>query len=78
MLYQKSRPSKFRLAIAYRMYYNVEFIDLTFFEAMEVSPRIIVQGGAYRRMPPDKKEDYMRATKESAQAGYRVLMVGFQ
>ena len=45
---------------------------------MEVSPRIIVQGGAYRRMPPDKKEGYMRATKESALAGYCVLMVGFQ
>jgi hypothetical protein len=26
------------------------------------SSRIIVQGGAYRSMPSDKKEDYKRAT----------------
>ena len=48
---------------------------------MEGNPqiiRIIVQGGAYRRMPNDKKEDYMSATRESARTGYRVLLVRFQ
>ena len=47
---------------------------------MEVDPptiRIIVKGGAYRRMPPGKKEHYVEATKKSARVGYRVLKVRF-
>jgi hypothetical protein len=45
--------------------------------AMEVpiSPRIIVEGGAYRNMPPDLKEIYKGKTKESARSGYAILMV---
>ncbi len=45
---------------------------------MAVSPRIIVKGAAYRSMPPGKKEDMMKATRESARAGYDVLKVRFQ
>ena len=48
--------------------------SLTFLKG-NISPRIIVQGGAYRSMPPDKKEEYKGATKESARKGYDILMV---
>ncbi|CAB4025766.1 isoaspartyl peptidase L-asparaginase-like, partial [Paramuricea clavata] len=39
-----------------------------------ISPRIIVQGGAYRSMPCDKKDEYKKETKESARKGYAILM----
>ena len=45
---------------------------------MAVSPRIIVQGGAYGRMPGCTNRDYMKVTKESARAGYQILMVRFK
>ena len=38
-------------------------------------PGIIVEGGAYRSMPGDLKEIYKESTKESAKAGYAILMV---
>ena len=38
------------------------------------SPMIIVQGGFYRKLPTDKKEQYKAATVKAAQAGYVKLM----
>jgi hypothetical protein len=40
-----------------------------------ISPRIIVQGGAYSLMLGDLTAEYKRATKESARKGYRKLVV---
>jgi hypothetical protein len=39
-----------------------------------IGPRIIVQGGVYRDMETDTKDEYKRATKQSAKEGYAVLM----
>ena len=46
------------------------------FQSLEgnITPRIIVQGGVYRSMDPGLKEEYKKATKESAREGYAVLM----
>jgi hypothetical protein len=49
--------------------------NLYFFLKGNISPRIIVQGGAYRSMQSDKKEVYKRTTKESARKGYDILRV---
>ena len=49
-----------------------------FLKAMErnISPSIIVQGGAYSQMLGHLTEEYEKVTKESAKTGYKKLMVG--
>ncbi len=41
----------------------------------KIKPGIIVQGGVFPCMSCDRKEVYVKAIKESAQAGYDILMV---
>ena len=43
-----------------------------------ISPRIIVQGGMYRNLDHDQKQEYIRVTKESAKEGYAMLMVSVE
>ena len=40
-----------------------------------ISPGIIVQGGAYSLMLDHLKDEYKKETKESAKKGYNILMV---
>ena len=43
----------------------------------DISPRIIVQGGVYKSMQAEKKEEYIKATIKSAKTGYDLLTVKF-
>ena len=62
--------------IIFRMYYKGDLRLIPFKgEERNISPRIIVQGGAYSLMLADLTEVYKKTTKESAKKGYAILTV---